>query len=86
MEKITALCQEAVAITSEDGNVPLHFACQNGHAEVTQTIVNTVSECIQKADESDEKLKNGRITEEKWQAINVKASKLRHSLAATYVH
>jgi len=46
MEKILDLCPEALAIASsdEDANLPLHLACQTGHAEVTERIVNIMLE------------------------------------------
>ena len=46
MEKILDLCPEAFAIASsdEDANLPLHLACQIGHAEVTERIVNIMLE------------------------------------------
>ena len=85
MKKITDLCQEALTISDSEGNLPLHFACKNGHTEVIKTVMHVVSERINKAEENDAKKKEGKITEDEWHVANLKTSEMRHSLAAMYV-
>lgn len=86
VKKITDLCQGALTISDNEGNLPLHFACKSGHTEVIKTVVHVVLECVKKAEESEEKKKEGKITEEEWHAVNLKTSEMRQSLAAMYVH
>lgn len=86
VKKITDLCQEALTISDNEGNLPLHFACKSGHTEVIKTVVHVVLECVKKAEENEEKKKEGKITEEEWHAVNLKTSEMRQSLAAMYVH
>ena len=86
VERITAQCQRTVTISEDKGNLPLHFACKNGHTEVIKRIVEVVSsECIKKAEENDAKKKAGTMTEEEWHDANLKTSEMRQSLAAMYV-
>jgi len=85
VKKITDLCQDALTISDNEGNLPLHFACKNGHTEVIKTVVHVVSEHIKKAEENDAKKKEGKITEDEWHVANLKTSEMRHSLAAMYV-